>query len=188
MERLEEIFAAVDQAFARVREAHPGEVRCGRGCEDCCHAVFDLSLVEAVNLEAALAGLPPAVREEIRLAAAGAWRQWRQLVEEGQDPATARIRCPLLGADGLCLCYAARPVNCRTYGIPTVIEGKGHVCGLSGFSPGQAYPTVNLAAVQQRLFALAVELAGPEGGRRRWPVAAVVLGRADLAGPGAEGG
>ncbi|MGV1099850.1 YkgJ family cysteine cluster protein [Thiovibrio sp. JS02] len=180
MGTLFELFAAVDQAFSRVREAHPGEVRCGRGCEDCCHAVFDLSLVEAVNLKKALAALPLSAQAQVRAAAETALGLWRGIVDQAKDPAKERIRCPLLGEGGVCLCYEARPVNCRTYGIPTVIGGKGHVCGLSGFEPGKSYPTANLAALQQVLFDLSAQLAGEERGRLRWPIAAVILGQAGI--------
>src|SRR3990167_779373 len=172
---LNKLFAAVDQAFEAVRQNHAEEIACGRGCADCCHAVFDVSLVEAVNLQAHFQGLAPSVREQIAGAAAEAWQAWEQSMASHIDPAVARIRCPLLDGQGLCLCYEARPVNCRTYGIPTVIEGKGHVCGFSGFEPGKSYPTVNLASLQRVLYDLSVQLAGEENGAHRWPIAAVIL-------------
>ena len=50
MEELKHIYMAIDEAFARVREEFPEEVRCGQGCDDCCHAVFDVSLVEALGV------------------------------------------------------------------------------------------------------------------------------------------
>ncbi|MFH1020037.1 MAG: hypothetical protein V1782_05420, partial [Pseudomonadota bacterium] len=140
-----------------------------------CQAVFDVSLVEAVNLQAHLQRLDPSVREEIAGAAQEARQAWEQIMAAGLDPAVARIRCPLLDGQGFCLCYAARPVNCRTYGIPTVIDGKGHVCGLSGFEPGRSYPTVNLASLQRILHDLSVRLAGEEKGANRWPIASVIL-------------
>ena len=172
---LDKFFAAIDQAFEAVRKAHPQAITCGKGCADCCHAVFDVSLVEAVNLQAHFQGLDPTVQGEIVAAAQEARQAWAQIMESRLDPAVARIRCPLLDAQGACLCYAARPVNCRTYGIPTVIDGKGHVCGLSGFVQGKSYPTVNLASLQRILHDLSVQLAGEEMGARRWPIAAVML-------------
>lgn len=172
---LETLFAAIDQAFEAVRQAHPEAITCGKGCADCCHAVFDVSLVEAVNLLAHFQRLDHAVQEQVAVAAQEAQQAWEQIMGSRLDPAVARIRCPLLDAQDQCLCYAARPINCRTYGIPTVINGKGHVCGLSGFEPGISYPTVNLASLQQRLHDLCVQLAGTENGARRWPIAAVIL-------------
>ncbi len=173
--KLDKLFVATDQAFAAVRKAHSQAITCGKGCADCCHAVFDVSLVEAVNLQAHLRRLAPTVQGEIAVAAQEARQAWEQVMSSRLDPAVARIRCPLLDGEGLCLCYEARPVNCRTYGIPTVIDGKGHVCGLSGFEPGKSYPTVNLASLQRILHTLSVQLAGEEQGGRRWPIAAVIL-------------
>jgi len=175
LNELDTLFVAIDQAFEAVRQAHPEAITCGKGCADCCQAVFDVSLVEAVNLQAHLQQLTPAVREEIAVAAQEARHAWERTMDAGPDPAVARIRCPLLDGQGLCLCYEARPVNCRTYGIPTVIDGKGHVCGFSGFEPGKTYPTVNLASLQQVLHNLSVQLAGEEKGASRWPIASVIL-------------
>ncbi len=172
---LDTLFFAIDQAFEAVRQAHPEAIACGKGCADCCHAVFDVSLVEAVNLLAHFQKLDHAVREQVAVAAQEALQGWEQTMESRLDPAVARIRCPLLDAQGQCLCYGARPVNCRTYGIPTVIDGKGHVCGLSGFEPGKSYPTVNLASLQRILHDLSVRFAGEEMGARRWPIASVIL-------------
>jgi Fe-S-cluster containining protein len=172
---LDKLFVAIDQAFEAVRRAHPEALTCGKGCADCCRAVFDVSLVEAVNLQVHLQRLDPTVREEIARAAQEARQAWEQIMAAGLDPAVARIRCPLLDDQGLCLCYEARPVNCRTYGIPTVIDGKGHVCGFSGFEPGKTYPTVNLASLQRILHNLSVQMAGEEKGARRWPIASVIL-------------
>ena len=172
---LDKLFEAIDQAFEVVRKAHPEAIACGKGCADCCHAFFDVSLVEAVNLQVCFQKLAPTVREQITGAAQKGLLDWKQIMESRLDPAMARIRCPLLDAQGGCLCYEARPVNCRTYGIPTVIDGKGHVCGLSGFEPGTSYPTVNLASLQRILLDLSVRLAGEEMGAARWPIAATIL-------------
>ena len=172
---LDTLFAAIDQAFEAVRQAHPEAVACGKGCADCCHAVFDVSLVEAVNLQSCFQKLDQALQDQIAVAAQEALQAWERIMEERLDPAVARIRCPLLDVQGQCLCYEARPVNCRTYGVPTVINGKGHVCGLSGFEPGISYPTVNLASLQKVLHDLSVQKAGAEKGARRWPIASVIL-------------
>jgi len=177
MEELDDIFAVVDRAFLQVAGNFPDAVRCGKGCVDCCHAVFDLSLVEAVNLRRRILALPHDTLALISEAAEQAMGDWSRLAAEGGDLSIARIRCPLLNSNsGQCLCYEARPVNCRTYGIPIEIEGKAHVCGLSGFIPGTSYPVVRLAAIQTVLHDISVRLAGQAAGHRRFPVAAVILG------------
>lgn len=181
MSVLQSLFAAVDQAFDQVQKMHPDAVRCGKGCDDCCHAVFDVSLIEAVNLFRFFNTLPVEERKAIVEASDNALGQWREITDGGNDPALARIRCPLLADNGECRCYEARPVNCRTYGIPTEIHGKGHVCGLSGFAPGVSYPTVNLLQIQEALYRFSVDLAGVERAQKRWPLAAVLTGEAAIA-------
>ena len=175
-EELMAILTMVDQAFAEVTAQFPGEVKCGAGCDDCCRAVFDISLVEAVALASIMPGLAKEVREAALLRAVEALAAWEeQVVGNKTDLEKQRIRCPLLGDDGLCVSYEARPVNCRTYGVPTAIGGDGHVCGFSGFESGVDYPTVNLEQLQKGLLALSIRLAGEEVGRSRWPVAKVLL-------------
>jgi len=73
------------------------------------------------------------------------------------DLAQKRIRCPLLNDQDTCDLYEYRPITCRLYGIPTSIAGKGHTCGLSGFSEGTSYPTVKLDIIQKKLYDLSAE-------------------------------
>jgi Fe-S-cluster containining protein len=179
---IESLFAAADEAVAAIKRDFSREVRCRKGCADCCHAVFDVSLAEARLLRRHFETL---TRRERRAALARADRAlaaWNALAAEQADISIARIRCPLLTDQGVCICYDARPINCRTYGVPTAIRGAGHVCGQSGFEQGQTYPTINLAPIQDRLLALSIELGGEKLGLMRWPVAAVLLDANELAG------
>lgn len=177
MDELVNLFAAVDRVFLQVAGQYPGEVRCGAGCVDCCQAVFDLSLVEAVHLRRKILVFSPDKLARVREAAELALGEWKRLVAEGGDPSLSRICCPLLDRDsGKCMCYEARPVNCRTYGVPTEIEGKAHVCGLSGFTPGISYPVIRLATIQSALREFSLRQAGQAAGNRRFPVAAAIIG------------
>jgi Fe-S-cluster containining protein len=76
-----------------------------------------------------------------------------------------RVPCPLLNDNRLCDLYDHRPITCRLYGVPTAIGGKGHTCGLSAFEPGKPYPTVNLDAIQERLFEISRDLVAALGSR-----------------------
>ena len=173
---LESLWAQADQAFARVAQAFPKEVRCGSGCDDCCHAVFDLTPAEVLGLALAFRHLPRAERREALRRADKAAADFDQVARQamGQPEeerlttfSRARITCPLLNK-GRCLLYAARPLTCRIYGVPVAAAGGGHACPRSGFDQGQSYPTVDWDLVQQALgpiSALARELMpqlGPE--------------------------
>ncbi|MBI5556290.1 MAG: YkgJ family cysteine cluster protein [Deltaproteobacteria bacterium] len=173
--KLLHLYQFVDQTMAMLFAKFPAEVRCTSGCTDCCNAVFDLSHIEASFLLRTFAALPPDVSREITQRCRPAEQQWQEVVSRQTDPSLARIRCPLLNDRGRCGCYVARPVNCRTYGVPTVINGAAHVCGLSNFSLGSAYPSLDLTPLQKSLYDYSVAAAGESLGGKRWPVAVIFL-------------
>jgi len=171
--RYEAISAMADQVFEKVKEKHPDEVKCQTGCADCCHALFDLTLIEALyinhHFNQKFSGperdrlLEKANRADRRIYKIK--RKAYQKVAAGEDEADVlealaeeRERCPMLNEKELCDVYEYRPITCRLYGIPTAINGKGHTCGKSGFVEGRAYPTVNLDNFQRMLYELSEEL------------------------------
>ncbi len=171
--RYEGLAAAADQAFERVRAAFGDLVRCRRGCADCCHALFDLTLIEALYLNrhfrACFHGEERARIEEAAnradRQAARIKRRARKQLDQGRSELEVlealgreRVRCPLLNDRDLCDLYPHRPLTCRFYGIPTAALGQGRTCGLSGFEPGTSYPTVLLDNVHAKLQELSAEL------------------------------
>lgn len=173
--RYEALVAEADALFDRVREAHPDCVTCAQGCSDCCHALFDLSLVEAMYLNRAFGESVPYGRERSDILSRAAdidrktVRLKRDMYKESKagkdveeimaEAARLRMPCPLLNSSESCLLYAHRPITCRLYGIPLNIGGKGHVCGKTGFARGGSYPSVQMAAIQGRLDGLSRDIA-----------------------------
>ena len=153
----------VDQVFDQVRGLHPAEVRCQIGCADCCHALFDLSLIEALYLNHCFGEKFTANRAD-----RDTYRVKRQAFRDLQAGkseqevlnrvAAQRVRCAMLDDEDRCEIYRFRPITCRVYGIPTSIQGAGRTCGLTGFRPGEQYPTVNLDAIYQQLYRISAEL------------------------------
>jgi Fe-S-cluster containining protein len=172
---LKDLYSLTDKAVEEIQDRYRKEVLCKKGCTHCCYAVFDVSLIEALYLRSHFDSLDRRQRRAVLVRARKAIKAWDQLIATGTDISIARIRCPLLTDKGECACYAARPINCRTYGIPTVIGGKGHVCGFSGFEKGKEYITLNLEPLEKRLYELSVRLKGEDLGSKRWPIAAVLL-------------
>ncbi len=172
--RLQALYDTIDSTAAQIASDFSREVKCKKGCSDCCHAAFDVSLIEAYYILNSFRGLPRKVRRQAMKNAGRAMKEWEQMVKEQLEISTTRIRCPLLDGNDTCIIYEARPVNCRTYGVPTEIKGEGHVCRLSGFKPGMSYPTIKLLSVQKELLAIS-EGINPQEGKKRWPVAAVLL-------------
>lgn len=179
-ERYEALVAAADKAFDQVASQYPDCMRCGLGCADCCHALFDLTFIEALYINHQFNRQVQGQQRELLLDRANtADRQTHKIkraaadkIKAGVDETTVledmarqRVRCPLLNAGSTCDFYNHRPITCRLYGIPTAIYGKGHTCGKSGFEPGTAYPTVRQDALQQKLIALSAELVEALGSR-----------------------
>lgn len=177
--RYEQQARETDALFERVRAEFPDLVICREGCSSCCYALFDLSLVEALYLNAefqkriGFGTQRAAILDAADAADRQAARIKRKVFKASQagedsnallaEVAALSLRCPLLGADDRCLLYEVRPITCRLYGVPTAIGGKSHTCGKTGFVRGGKYPTVALDKVQHRLYSLSEELAAAIG-------------------------
>lgn len=164
---LENLRGRADASFARVAAEHPEAVACRPGCDDCCHALFDLAPVEALAIALAFSDLPRKQRRDIQRRAQKAARLFDQaaaqaLAVEGEERlrilSQARTPCPLL-ADGRCAVYDERPITCRLYGIPVNIGGQGRTCRLARFQPGESYPTADMDQVQSGLLQLSRQAA-----------------------------
>jgi Fe-S-cluster containining protein len=171
--KYEALVATADAAFERVKQAHADCVKCEETCSDCCFALFDLTLIEALYIQhhfnekfkgsSKIEFLEKANRADRRIykIKRKAYQELQAGRNEGEilaEMAFERVRCPLLNEEDLCELYEYRPLTCRFYGIPTAIGGAGHTCGKSGFETGEAYPTVNLDAVHAKLQEISAEL------------------------------
>lgn len=173
-EKYEVLVRQVEGAFEKVRQQYPDCVACELECADCCHALFDLSLVEALYinrrfLERVADERKIEILDQANVSDRTIYRMKRKAfkaVDAGEkseeqvllELASKRVRCPLLTDNNRCELYSARPVTCRVYGVPTAIAGRGHTCGLSGFKEGESYPTVNLDSVYAKLHELSQEI------------------------------
>lgn len=113
-----QMVARVDALCRGIQAALSDQITCSEGCSSCCTAIT-LFPVEAAALAGALEALPEAERTAIL----------------GHVAAHAGgERCPLL-EDHRCLLYEARPVICRTHGLPIIYtegsERKGDCCPLN---------------------------------------------------------
>lgn len=173
-EKYRQLVEQVDAAFDKIQTAYDDCVSCKVGCADCCHALFDLSLVEALHIKNEFdAKLSNDQRSKIIERANEADRQVYRLKRQAHKDqqagkseneildwmAAQRVRCPLLNEKDQCELYESRPITCRLYGVPTVIGDQAHSCGLSGFKEGESYPTAKLDAIHQRLYEISSELA-----------------------------
>jgi Fe-S-cluster containining protein len=131
---MSELFPIVDAALASAADRSGSWLACKPGCHQCCVGVFVISALDAEALRSALGAADPATAARIRSRAAAS----RERLTAGfpGDPATGQLftephhedtfedfandePCPVLDpATGTCDLYAARPVQCRTFGPP----------------------------------------------------------------------
>lgn len=103
--RYQQLIEKVEGFCSGITARFTEHIACRRGCDACCTHIGVMPL-EGVALAIRLTQLPLPEAERIRARA-------RMATLEGG--------CPLL-QDGECLLYSARPLICRTHGLPILIE------------------------------------------------------------------
>jgi Fe-S-cluster containining protein len=139
--RYREIAAAVDAEFARNRELHGDKIQCRPGCTDCCHHIFSITPIEAVEVAKGMQHLEPQLRLSIE-ARAHEYVEARLL-------RGARLPCPAL-EHGVCAIYEFRPLLCHKFGMPLFNPDKPDrifACELN-FKDGQEINDPQLIQIQ----------------------------------------
>lgn len=169
----EKIAADMDAVFQKIQADFSDEVTCQQGCSDCCYALFDLTLVEAMYINAKFREMlseqeQNAIFEradeadraihKIKRRVYKSRQQGTDTEQVLQDVGREKVRCPLLTPEDSCALYAWRPLTCRLYGLPLSIGGEVHTCPRTGFLPGEKYPTVYWDRLQDRLLELSQRL------------------------------
>lgn len=171
--KYEALVEMADAIFSRVKTEYPKEVFCREKCSDCCYAIFDLTLIEALYIKdrflKKFSGKPKndliEIADKTDRALARMKRDAFMEVRKGADEleivgkmSMERVRCPLLGKNDLCVMYESRPITCRVYGIPTSTAGKSHICGRTNFKQGEPYPTLNMDKIYTQLQLFSAQL------------------------------
>lgn len=97
LEGLQQVFEILD----RYADTARGCVACRPGCSYCCHGEIAISSLEAMLISQASGRLA-------KTPSPSTGYRTKPSVESNRP-------CPLLGADGLCSVYEARPMVCRTH-------------------------------------------------------------------------
>jgi Fe-S-cluster containining protein len=123
LDNYRQLVAKIDHLCQGITADLGEQITCSAGCSGCCSAIT-IFPVEAAALQEALATLPAQEAESIRQ------HVRQQASEEG---------CPLL-FNQRCLLYGARPIICRTHGLPIVYsddgERKSDCCSLNLIESG----------------------------------------------------
>lgn len=102
------LLARVGARCVEIETALSGHMACRKGCSSCC---LNISLfpVEVLRLRLALDSLDEAQKVSILALAS-------ESTDEGP--------CPLVDTEGACQLYGARPVICRTHGLPILFADE----------------------------------------------------------------
>lgn len=118
LDNYKQLTERVDALCANIASALAEQITCSAGCSSCCTSITVFP-VEAAAMREALVKLPSQKADEIR----------RHVLEHADGE-----RCPLLNQDH-CLLYDARPIICRTHGLPIVYtldeQHKSDCCPLN---------------------------------------------------------
>jgi hypothetical protein len=158
--RLPELTDKVDAFFARVEERHPTDLQCRNGCHDCCHVRLTITRVEA-----------SAIRDEI-----STWDRERRAALAA-NVAVSQDRCAALGPDGRCMIYAARPIVCRSHGVPIRMRNPLPViqsCFRNFTARGPAAADPDCILDQETISTLLLAVDRAEGGGPRVDLAALL--------------
>ena len=108
LENYQQLTSRVDSLCKTIAATLGKQITCSAGCSSCCTSIT-IFPVEAEAMRDALNKLPAQMAEKIR----------RHVSEHAEDE-----RCPLL-LHHQCLLYEARPIICRTHGLPIIYSSEG---------------------------------------------------------------
>lgn len=108
LDNYKQLIARVDALCSTISSALDGQITCSAGCSSCCTSITVFP-VEAAAMRETLANLPEQEAEDIR----------RHVSAHADGE-----RCPLL-FNHRCLLYEARPIICRTHGLPIIYTNDG---------------------------------------------------------------
>ncbi len=103
-----------DQITSQLTERYQPYLQCGAGCSGCCQHHLSLFPVEAANVKNAIQNLSPEKQAQVRA-------QAQEVI--AKEIHSESVTCPLLIEDN-CSVYEARPIICRTQGLPLLYEAE----------------------------------------------------------------
>lgn len=170
LDRYGQLVAKVEDFFQRVSRRFPEQIHCGEGCNDCCQGGLEVVHVEAAAITEHIKGMAEPARQELA-----------DHLRGDEAASTPSDRCVALAGDGRCLIYAARPLVCRSHGVPIrmghrlVDEGRTRLpivetcfrnfTGPEGVEAADESDILDQTTLSTMLLAIDREHAGERGGK-----------------------
>jgi uncharacterized protein len=112
---LKVLYQKVEDFFGEVKKRYPEGLSCKSGCSTCCHVDLSVFSVEANNIESWFQSLSQEDKVNMRAEWEKPYSQTRGFNGE------LLTSCAFL-KDHRCTIYEARPLICRTQGLPLMFE------------------------------------------------------------------
>ncbi|MCP3921970.1 MAG: YkgJ family cysteine cluster protein [Desulfobacterales bacterium] len=172
-QRYEKLAKMTEEAFNKVKAQYTESVNCKVGCSDCCYALFDLTLIEAMYINKKFNEKIDGPEKLAIIERAGEtdrqiYKLKKQAFKDSQNGvedveilgkmSMEKVRCPLLDDTDKCMIYENRPLTCRVYGIPTSTQGMSHICGKTDFVQGEQYPTLDMDKLYGYLYQISQDM------------------------------
>ena len=158
LENYRRLISRLDDLCRGITEQFHAAIACRDGCDGCCRHL-SLFPVEAAALAAALRELPRLERQRLR--------------ERARDY-PPNHPCPLLEGHR-CTLYAARPLICRTHGLPLLMNRDGvrlvDYCPLNfqGISSLPGGAVINLDQLNEILVTVNLQFVATVNSASSWP-------------------
>ncbi len=188
---LDRAYEAVDRYLDALVRAAEVPVRCGPGCSACCTEAPPVHAIEGLRLARALLArddgrdrvqraveqarsFQTLLLDRMSLAGAGGRAKTRSAMYRETQKAWRRARnnCPILGEDGRCSAYAARPLACRVYvSVDEPAKCDPRHPGFDTLQRPALWASPRERALEQRLAAIGAALGLSPTPNLQWAVA-----------------
>ena len=135
----------IDSFSEKITKEYSSQINCKSGCDQCCHVALSVFSIEADYIVEYVDSLSKDERVALK-------ELWQTQPEDGKNLMGESVRpCSFL-YDGKCSVYEARPVICRTQGLPMIRKEEDQmeldVCSLNFLTEA---PTVEMSFDLNRL-------------------------------------
>ena len=110
---IQDLYQKVQDFEARLSEPTKRGLKCKQGCSACCHQRFSVFSIEADHIKNWFAALSESEKKSLL-------ENWREDLSL-RSPDDKTLACVFLDDKGACTIYPARPLICRTQGLPLAL-------------------------------------------------------------------